>query len=96
MLEYSPYEQIDLATFKNAEEEEFISNILLMTSTKDDRVSPAHARKMVAKLMERKETMHKTFYFENIEGGHAGASNNKQVANMETIAFLFLDKVLKD
>ena len=34
LLEYSPYEQIDLATFKNKEEEEYIANILLMTSTK--------------------------------------------------------------
>ncbi|MEI9964203.1 MAG: prolyl oligopeptidase family serine peptidase [Caulobacteraceae bacterium] len=40
----------------------------MVTSTKDDRVSPAHARKFAARL----EAMGLPFlYYENIEGGHS-------------------------
>ena len=46
-----------------------------MTSTKDDRVHPGHARKMVARLMEYG---HPVYYYENTEGGHAAAANLKQ------------------
>jgi len=45
------------------------------TSTKDDRVHPGHARKMVAKLLSMN---HPTLYYENIEGGHGGAANIEQ------------------
>ncbi|MBC7621070.1 MAG: S9 family peptidase [Candidatus Saccharibacteria bacterium] len=38
------------------------------TSTRDDRAHPAHARKMVARMMEQG---HKdVLYYENMEGGH--------------------------
>jgi prolyl oligopeptidase len=49
----------------------------LNTSTKDDRVHPGHARKFAAKLLEYK---HPVFYYENILGGHGGASNFKELA----------------
>ena len=54
--------------------------LLVTTSTRDDRVHAAHARKFVAKLKDRKST--NTLYYENIEGGHAGAADNKQRAFM--------------
>ena len=42
-----------------------------MTSTKDDRVHPGHARKMAKKL----EAAGLPFlYYENIDGGHAAAA----------------------
>jgi len=46
-----------------------------MTSTRDDRVHPGHARKMVAKLSEMG---HNVLLYENIEGGHGGAADDKQ------------------
>ena len=48
---------------------------LFTTSTRDDRVHPGHARKMVAKM---KAQGHDVLYYENIEGGHGGAADNKQ------------------
>jgi prolyl oligopeptidase len=60
---------------------------LLVTSTRDDRVHPAHARKMTARM---KEFEHDVLYYENTEGGHAGAANNKQQAFMSALAFTFL------
>ncbi len=51
------------------------------SSTRDDRVHPAHARKMVKRL-QTKGHESTTFYYENIEGGHGGAANNKQQAFM--------------
>lgn len=65
---------------------------LFTTSTRDDRVHPGHARKMVA-LMERQG--HDVLYYENIEGGHGGAANNKQSAFMSALAYTFLLKELK-
>ena len=66
--------------------------VLFTTSTKDDRVHPAHARKMVAKLQDYAddETAKNVWYYENIEGGHGGAANNKQKAFMKTLEYQFL------
>jgi prolyl oligopeptidase len=50
---------------------------LLLTSTRDDRVHPAHARKLAARLVE---TGHDVSYYENIEGGHGAAADNAQRA----------------
>lgn len=66
--------------------------ILFTTSTRDDRVHPGHARKMVAKM---KEQGHNVLYYENIEGGHGGAANNKQSAYMSALAYTFLLKELR-
>jgi prolyl oligopeptidase len=60
---------------------------LFTTSTRDDRVHPGHARKMVAKM----EAMgYKVLYYENIEGGHGGAADNKQRAFMSALEFTYL------
>lgn len=67
ILKYSPYQKVS-ADVKYPE-------VLFMTSTKDDRVHPGHARKMVAKM---KEQGHSVFYYENLEGGHAGNANIDQ------------------
>jgi prolyl oligopeptidase len=66
--------------------------ILFTTSTRDDRVHPGHARKMVAKM---KEMGHNVLYYENIEGGHGGAADNKQAAFMSALAYTFLWQELK-
>jgi prolyl oligopeptidase len=64
---------------------------LFMTSTRDDRVHPGHARKMVARM---KEQGHDVLYFENIEGGHGAAADNKQAAYMSALAYTFLAQEL--
>ncbi|MFI5183673.1 MAG: prolyl oligopeptidase family protein [Vicinamibacteria bacterium] len=60
---------------------------LFTTSTRDDRVHPGHARKMVAKM---KAQGHDVLYYENTEGGHGGAANNAQAAFMWALAYTFL------
>jgi prolyl oligopeptidase len=65
--------------------------VLFTTSTRDDRVHPGHARKMVAKM---KHQGHDVLYYENIEGGHGGAADNKQQAFMWALAYTFLWKEL--
>jgi prolyl oligopeptidase len=57
------------------------------TSTKDDRVHPGHARKMVAKL---DALGHAPLYYENIEGGHGGAADIKQRAYVDALVYTFL------
>ena len=76
---YSPYQ--------NLKKDQKYPPILLYTSTKDDRVHPGHARKMVAKLEEYGHTYD---YYENIEGGHAGVSNNKQQAFLTALIYSYL------
>ena len=65
--------------------------VLFTTSTRDDRVHPGHARKMMARMQEQE---HDVLYYENIEGGHGGAANNQQLAHMQALAYTFLRKQL--
>lgn len=76
---YSPYQ--------NVSKSKKYPPILITTSTRDDRVHPGHARKFAALL---KEQGHEVLYYENIEGGHGAASNNEQVAFMQSLAYTFL------
>ena len=61
--------------------------MLFVTSTRDDRVHPAHARKMAARMEEQG---HRVLYFENVEGGHATGTNNRQRARLATLTWAFL------
>jgi prolyl oligopeptidase len=61
--------------------------VLFTTSTKDDRVHPGHARKMMALL---KDLSYDALLYENIEGGHAGAANNAQTAYRQALSYSFL------
>ncbi len=67
--------------------------IMLYTSTKDDRVHPGHARKF-AHLLE--ELGHPYLYYENIEGGHAGAANLEERAHRDALLHVFLKQRLMD
>ncbi len=80
---YSPYQNVK----KNAK----YPKVLFTTSTRDDRVHPAHARKMAARMLEQG---HDVLYYENIEGGHGGAANNEQRANLQALENAFLWKTL--
>jgi len=61
--------------------------VFFYNSTKDDRVHPGHARKMMAKMEAAGKNVR---YYENIEGGHGGAANNAQSAHMNALAYTFL------
>ena len=64
-----------------------------VTSTKDDRVTPVHARKMAAKM----EAMGLPFlYFENTDGGHAASANQAQRAERIALEFTYLTRKLMD
>jgi prolyl oligopeptidase len=64
-----------------------------LTSTKDDRVHPGHARKMAAKMA----SMGLPFlYYENIDGGHAAAANLKERARRNALEFTYLFQKLVD
>ena len=65
--------------------------VLFMTSTRDDRVHPGHARKMMARMREQG---HDVAYYENIEGGHGGAADNGQQATMSALSWTFLKQKL--
>ncbi|HQY50069.1 MAG TPA: prolyl oligopeptidase family serine peptidase, partial [Thermomonas sp.] len=79
MQTFSPYHLFDASKDYPA--------TLFTTSTKDDRVHPAHARKMMAKMEAAGKNVR---YYENIEGGHGGAANNAQAAHMSALAYSFL------
>lgn len=64
--------------------------MLITTSTKDDRVHPGHARKFQA-LLESAGLQ--SYYHENVEGGHAGAADIKQSALMYALIFAFIREI---
>ena len=76
---YSPYHQVSA--------QRRYPRVLFTTSTRDDRVHPGHARKMAALMGEQG---HDVLYWENTEGGHAGAANNEQTATMWALTYTFL------
>ena len=80
---YSPYH--------NLSSEKAYPKVFFVTSTRDDRVHPGHARKMAARM---EEMGHPFFYYENIEGGHAGAANNRQVATMQALEYTYFRQML--
>jgi prolyl oligopeptidase len=63
------------------------------TSTKDDRVHPAHARKAGARL---KELGYPFLYYENIDGGHAASANLNETARRYALEYVYLSKKLMD
>ena len=64
-----------------------------VTSTKDDRVHPGHARKMAARMAELGLPF---YYYENIDGGHAAAANQRERAKRVALEFTYLARRLKD
>jgi prolyl oligopeptidase len=80
---YSPYQALkpDVA----------YPETLIMTSTKDDRVHPGHARKMAARLMELGQPV---LYYENIDGGHGGAANLLETAMQSALVYTYLSRRL--
>ncbi|MDQ2881040.1 MAG: prolyl oligopeptidase family serine peptidase [Actinomycetota bacterium] len=85
LLPFSPYHQLRAGRH--------YPPVLLTTSTRDDRVHPGHARKLVARMREYGLPV---TYYENIEGGHGGAADNEQAAFMSALAYEFLWRHLSD
>jgi prolyl oligopeptidase len=82
---YSPYQAIK-AGVKYPEP-------FFETSTKDDRVHPAHARKAAAKM---EALGYSFYYYENTDGGHAAAANLKETARRQALEYVYLSKKLMD
>ncbi|MDT0604738.1 prolyl oligopeptidase family serine peptidase [Thalassotalea castellviae] len=85
LRQISPYHNIDPAGQ--------YPEVFFVTSTKDDRVHPAHARK-VAKRME--DLGHDFLYYENIDGGHSAAANLKETAKRLALQHTYLMQKLAD
>ena len=84
ILKYSPYQNVNPDTK--------YPPVFFVTATSDDRVSPAHARKMAAKM----ETQgHQVLFYENTDGGHAAAADHKQAAEMWALSFVYLKRALR-
>jgi prolyl oligopeptidase len=82
---YSPYQHVSA--------ERRYPPVLITTSTRDDRVHPGHARKMTAALEAVGQPVQ---YYENVEGGHAGAADNAQTAFRAALIYEFLHRTLGD
>lgn len=81
---YSPYH--------NVSADKKYPHVFFYTSTRDDRVHPGHARKMVAKM---RDMGHTVYYYENIEGGHGAAANLEQVAFRTALMYSYFWTYLK-
>ncbi|WP_184437773.1 prolyl oligopeptidase family protein [Mycobacterium sp. AZCC_0083] len=80
---YSPYQHVSAARR--------YPPVFITTSTRDDRVHPGHARKMTAALEAVGQPVQ---YYENVEGGHAGAADNAQTAFRAALVYEFLHRML--
>ncbi len=78
------------SAYHNLEPDRAYPPILLVTSRRDDRVHPGHARKMTAKLIRLGQEV---YFYEPEEGGH-GAANKQQAAFLSALGFSFLRKAL--
>ncbi|GIF26274.1 prolyl oligopeptidase [Actinoplanes tereljensis] len=83
LREFSPYQ--------NVRPGRSYPPVLLITSTRDDRVHPGHARKMLARLREHG---YDAAYYENVEGGHGAAADNEQAATISALTLEFLRRKL--
>jgi prolyl oligopeptidase len=83
ILSYSPYQ--------NVKRGQTYPPLFFVTATSDDRVTPVHARKMAARMMEQG---HEVLFYENTDGGHAAAANNRQNAEMWALTFVYLAQKL--
>lgn len=64
----------------------------IWTATSDDRVGPVQARKMAARMLAM--GIPNVWFHEALEGGHAGASDNRQAAALQARSQHFLWKAL--
>jgi len=85
LMSYSPYQNLRAG--------QPYPTVFIETSTKDDRVHPAHARKAAARLGE---LGYDYLYYENIDGGHAAAANLNERALRQALEYTYLMQRLVD
>jgi len=83
MQKWSPYQNLD--------PNKTYPKVFFYTSTRDDRVHPGHARKMVMKMTDMNKPV---YYYENTEGGHSAGANLNQSAYMWALTYAYLWKML--
>lgn len=79
LLSYSPYQNLKKGVRYPVP--------FLMTSSKDDRVHPGHARKFAKRLEEFGQDF---FFYEETDGGHGGGANNRLAAKSDALQWLYL------
>jgi prolyl oligopeptidase len=82
---YSPYQ--------NVKKDLNYPEVFFWTNTRDDRVHPSHARRMVAKMRSQG---HEVLYFENTEGGHGGGADPLALAHTTALELVYLKQKLMD
>jgi prolyl oligopeptidase len=83
ILTYSPYQNVKKGVK--------YPPVFFVTATSDDRVTPVHARKMAARMMEQG---HEVWFYENTDGGHSAAADHRQAAEMWALSFVYLAEKL--
>ncbi|MBN9571142.1 MAG: S9 family peptidase [Alphaproteobacteria bacterium] len=83
ILSYSPYQNLKSGIA--------YPPVFFITATSDDRVTPVHARKMAAKMLE---SGHDVLIYEHMEGGHSAAADHRQAAEMWALSFVYLAQKL--
>lgn len=81
-----------ISPYHNVRPDVAYPEMFIYTSTKDDRVHPGHARKLAQRLEDQG---HSFLYYENIDGGHAGAANLEETAHSQALIYAYLaDKLM--
>ena len=81
--EYSPYQKLTGG--------QPYPEVFFHTSTKDDRVHPAHARKAVARM---EALGYPVLFYENTDGGHAAGANLRETARRLALEYTYLTRRL--
>jgi prolyl oligopeptidase len=81
---WSPYQNLD--------PKKDYPKVFFWTNTRDDRVHPAHARKMVASMTDMDKPV---YYYENTEGGHGSGANLNQRAYTDALTYAYLWMMLR-
>ena len=76
-----------ISPYHNVQPDKRYPEVFFVTSTKDDRVHPGHARKMAARF---EDLGHDFLYYENIDGGHSAAANLQETARRVALQHTFL------
>jgi prolyl oligopeptidase len=80
-----------MSPYQNLKYAKDYPEVFILTSTKDDRVHPGHARKYAAKLA----ALHMPFlYYENTDGGHSAAADLRERARRLALEFVYLSERL--
>ncbi|MCU7297290.1 prolyl oligopeptidase family serine peptidase [Escherichia albertii] len=74
--------------YHNIKAEENYPPVLFYTATSDDRVNPAHARKMAARMQAMGHQQ--VYFYENTKGGHNAAADKQQAAFISALVSEFM------